>query len=100
MTAEEGEELLGVSMSSESIDVNGYHLVFWQADTHIDRGYGFQLKIEDLEWLTADLAATSLPSIVFSHVPLDGSDMTGNYYFEANPDLSCATRIQAEYGKC
>ncbi len=88
MTAEEGEELLGVSMLSESIDVNGYHLVFWQADTHIDRGCGFQLKTEDLEWLTADLAATSLPSIVFSHVPLDGSDMTGNYYFEANPDLS------------
>ena len=38
--------------------------------------------------MTADLAATSLPSIVFMHVPLDGSDMTGNYYFEANPDLS------------
>ena len=34
MTAEEGEELLGVSMLSESIDVNGYHLVFWQADTY------------------------------------------------------------------
>jgi len=88
LTAEEGEALLGVSLSSESIDVNGYHLVFWQADAHIDHSTGFRLRAEDLEWLIADLNATDLPSIVFSHVPLDGSDMTGNYYFEANSELS------------
>ena len=88
MTVEENEELLGVSMSSESIDAHGYHLVFWQADTHIDRDEGFHLKDDDLKWLAADLAATNLPTIVFSHVPLDGGDMTGNYYFEANPELA------------
>ncbi|MBO89371.1 MAG: hypothetical protein CMP14_07610 [Rickettsiales bacterium] len=88
MTVEENEELLGVSMSSESIDVNGYHLVFWQADTHIDRDEGFHLNDDDLKWLAADLGATNLPTIVFSHVPLDGGDMTGNYYFEANPELA------------
>ena len=88
MTVEENEKLLGVSMSSESIDVNGYHLVFWQADTHIDRDEGFHLNDDDLKWLAADLGATNLPTIVFSHVPLDGGDMTGNYYFEANPELA------------
>ena len=88
MTVEENEKLLGVAMSSESIDVNGYHLVFWQADTHIDRDEGFHLNDDDLKWLAADLGATNLPTIVFSHVPLDGGDTTGNYYFEANPELA------------
>ena len=88
MTVEENEELLGVSMSSESIDAHGYHLVFWQADTHIDRDEGFHLNDDDLKWLAADLGATNLPTIVFSHVPLDGGDMTGNYYFEANTELA------------
>lgn len=84
MTAAEGEELLGVPLSSESFDLNGFHLVFWQADAHVDKQRGFSLPQTDLDWLAADLAATSLPSIVFTHVPLDGAAMTGNYWFEAN----------------
>lgn len=88
MTVAEGEELLGTSLRSESIDIKGFHLVFWQADAHIDAEKGFQLPAADLAWLEADLAATDLPSIVFSHVPLDGASMTGNYYFEANSRYS------------
>jgi Icc protein len=88
MTAAEGEALLGVSLASESMDIKGYHLVFWQADAHIDAREGFRLPKADLDWLAADLAATALPAIVFTHVPLDGAAMTGNYYFEANPQFA------------
>lgn len=86
MTAAEGEELLGVPMASESFDLNGFHLVFWQADTRVDRQHGFSLPRADLDWLAADLAASELPSIVFTHVPLDAASMAGNYWFEANPE--------------
>ena len=84
MSRTEGEVLLGTSLSSESIDLKGYHLVFWQADVRYDRQLGFILSEGDIDWLARDLAAAELPSIVFSHVPLDGALMTGNYYFEAN----------------
>ena len=84
MSRAEGEELLGTSLASESVDVNGYHLVFWQAGVQYDRHQGFTLLEGDIDWLEQDLAATDMPTIVFTHVPLDGALMTGNYYFEAN----------------
>jgi HAD superfamily hydrolase (TIGR01450 family) len=84
MTREDGEELLGTSLTSESEDINGFHLVFWQAGVKYDRQDGFKLTDGDIQWLADDLAATDLPAIVFSHVPLDGALMTGNFYFEAN----------------
>lgn len=85
MSRAEGEELLGTSLVSESVDINGFHLVFWQAGVKYDRQDGFTLTEGDIDWLEKDLAATDLPTIVFTHVPLDGASMTGNYYFEANP---------------
>jgi HAD superfamily hydrolase (TIGR01450 family) len=84
MTREDGEELLGTSLRSESEDIKGFHLVFWQAGVKYDRQDGFKLTAGDIQWLADDLAATDLPAIVFSHVPLDGALMTGNFYFEAN----------------
>ena len=88
MTRQDGEELLGTSLTSESVDINGFHLVFWQAGVKYDRQDGFSLIDGDIQWLADDLAATDLPAIVFSHVPLDGALMTGNFYFEANQHCS------------
>ena len=88
MTRADGEELLGTSLTSESVDINGFHLVFWQAGVKYDRQDGFSLTDGDIQWLADDLAATDLPAIVFSHVPLDGALMTGNFYFEANQHCS------------
>jgi Icc protein len=69
-----------------SRDVNGYHLVFWNASTKIPRPEPFRATEADLEWLATDLAATELPSIVFSHVPFSGASMVGNYWFQNNPE--------------
>jgi HAD superfamily hydrolase (TIGR01450 family) len=85
MTVTDGEELLGVPLTNHSLDLGGYHLVFWQADTHVDIDDGFILQTSDLDWLADDLGRSDLPSIVFSHVPLDAASMAGNFYFEANP---------------
>jgi Icc protein len=84
MTREDVEELLGTSLTSGSVDINGFHLVFWQAGVKYDRQDGFALTDGDIQWLVDDLAKTDLPAVVFSHVPLDGASMTGNFYFEAN----------------
>lgn len=68
-----------------SRDLNGYHLVFWNASTKIPRPEPFRATAADLEWLAADLAATNLPAIVFSHVPVSGASMVGNYWFQNKP---------------
>lgn len=76
------ENLMQVRFGSWSRDLRGFHLVFWNADTCIRGKQKFLFDSADLRWLEADLEATTLPTIVFSHLPLDEGSMIGNFYFE------------------
>ncbi len=90
LTLAENEELLKFSLRSTSVDVAGFHLVFWNAGSKLDREKGFSLLEEELRWLKADLAKTKFPTIIFTHVPLDNGSMKGNFYFEkAYPLHAC-----------
>jgi hypothetical protein len=77
------EDAMQTSFASSSRDMNGFHLVFWNADTSMRGRDGFLLSEEDLAWLKQDLAITTLPTIIFTHLPLDSGSMIGNFYFEA-----------------
>jgi len=81
----ENEAILGQPLGSRSIDMKGWHLVFWQIDLSGRFPDNPIPADSDLDWLRADLAATTLPAVIFTHVPLDGASMTGNYYFQNNP---------------
>ncbi|MCL4746589.1 MAG: metallophosphoesterase [Burkholderiaceae bacterium] len=76
------EALMQVGFGSWSRDLNGFHLVFWNADTCVRGKQAFLFDAADLRWLEADLRATELPTVVFSHLPLDEGSMIGNFYFE------------------
>jgi Icc protein len=76
------ENAMQVQFGSWSRDLRGFHLVFWNADTCIRGKEKFLFESADLRWLEADLMATELPTIVFSHLPLDEGSMIGNFYFE------------------
>jgi len=71
-----------------SVEVKGIRLLFWQADTRIPYPEPFSLRDADLAWLAAELPKSDLPTIVFSHVPLGGGAMTGNYWFQNNPQFA------------
>ena len=86
------------SLASHSMDVNGWHLVFWQADVHMSLDHEPTLTDDDLAWLESDLAASDLPAVVFSHVPLDGASMRGNYYFQANPQFGGYSNVDRAQG--
>lgn len=77
--------IMGHDMASQSRDIDGWHLVFWQANVELAVPEGFHRMQADLDWLAADLAASNLPSVIFSHLPLDGASLLGNYWFENNP---------------
>lgn len=81
MSRADAEAAMGVSFASWSCDRKGFHLVFWNADTHIT-AQGLRYTAAELAWLKADLQATQLPSVVFTHLPLDEGSMIGNFYFE------------------
>ena len=76
------EEAMQVGFASWSRDLKGFHLVFWNANTCARGQPKFMADVSELAWLENDLAATELPTIVFSYLPLDEGSMIGNYYFE------------------
>ena len=82
LSVEEQENILGKSLQHHSFDRHGWHLAFWNTSCVLHEGEGFRLDQDDLDWLAADLAATDLPIVVFSHMPVDTGSMVGNYYFE------------------
>ena len=83
LTPEDNAEILGQPMASVSLQMKGWQLVFWQADTRVrDPHHFFAYQPSDLEWLRAELAAAQVPVIVFSHIPLDSGSMRANYYFQ------------------
>lgn len=91
----ENEAILGRPLGSLSQDMKGRHLVFWQIDLSgrfPDRPIPSDA---DLDWLRRDLANTTLPSVIFTHVPLDGEAMTGNYYFQNNTASATLRHTQA-----
>ncbi|MBO6777903.1 MAG: metallophosphoesterase [Marinibacterium sp.] len=91
LTAEENAALMGQSMASEVIDAGAWNILLWRADAKItwsDDQRGFNVPEADYLWLVHHLTAADKPTLVVSHVPVSGHGQAGNYYFEANPDLS------------
>jgi len=79
------EEILGQSLSSRTIDLGGWTLVVWRADTRARWPSGFMLPEEDLRWLADVIGNATKPLAIFSHVPVSGHSQIGNYYFDRDP---------------
>jgi len=82
LSIQDQEEIIGMPLQHHSLDRQGWHLAFWNTSCVLHEGEGFRLEPDDLDWLAADLAATELPIVIFSHMPVDTGSMVGNYYFE------------------
>jgi 3',5'-cyclic AMP phosphodiesterase CpdA len=66
-------QALGISADYRSFDRGGWHVVLLQSvakDPADDCGYLALLGEEQTAWLEADLAATTLPTVVVSHIPI------------------------------
>lgn len=94
MTQAENESILSRAFDSYSQDIKGRHLVFWQNDLSGNFPENTVPTDDELDWLRADLAATTLPTIIFSHIPLDDAAMHGNFYFQNNNAEATLRRTQ------
>lgn len=100
LSVAENAEILGQSLGHEAIDMEGWRILLWRADSRIHRGaeQSFQLPEADLLWLAAQMRKADRPVLLASHVPLSGHSQIGNYYFERNAALSTypqAPRVRA-----
>lgn len=94
LSVEQNEAIFGQSLQNQTLDVGGFRLVLWRADTVIRRPVGFTCPESDIAWLEEVLAAADRPVLIATHVPLSGHSQIGNYYFQRNPEHS--TYPQAE----
>lgn len=78
-------QTLGEPPCGRAVEIKGRRLIFWQADTLIQRPEPFRIRAEDLAWLADELPKSELPTVLFTHAPLGGGSMTGNYWFQNNP---------------
>jgi predicted phosphodiesterase len=103
MDVADNAELLGQELGNTTIDLGGWRIVLWRADSrirrqHRDGMHGFVLAEADLLWLAGVVRQADRPLAIMSHVPVSGHAQTGNYYFERNPHLSTypgAERVRA-----
>jgi 3',5'-cyclic-AMP phosphodiesterase len=92
LSVAENEEILGQTLGHRTIDLEGWRLVLFRADTRIRRGSGFHCPQVDIAWLAETIAAADRPLLIASHVPVSGHSQIGNYYFQNNPDSSTYPR--------
>jgi len=84
----DNEEIFGQAMTSRCIEFKGWQLVFWQSLRDMKLGQPVRASREELDWLAESLAVSDLPSIIFSHLPLDGQKMSTNFYFANNTEFA------------
>lgn len=83
---EHNAHALGADMGHESRELGPWHLVFFRPDCrYVPRRGELRMREADLAWLEQDLAATTRPTLVFSHVPLMRVPLEGNPYFAGRP---------------
>jgi 3',5'-cyclic-AMP phosphodiesterase len=82
------EAILDSSTGSRVVDLGEVRLVLWSADARLPRERGFRLAQGEIEDLHRLLGSDDRRTLLFSHVPLSGHSMLGNYYFERCPDRS------------
>ena len=88
LTVEDNVAILGQSLAHQTVDVGGWRLVLWRADSRIRRPGGFLLAEHDLLWLAGVVREADRPLAIMSHVPVSGHSQVGNYYFQRNPMAS------------
>ncbi len=72
-----------------SLDRGGIHLVVLA--THEQKDVAVSVDASQLAWLEADLAATTLPTVVLMHHSAAEQSLGGNRWFEGSPHL-CLVR--------
>ncbi len=75
-----------------SFDARGHHVCVLRT---VERtGRDVRLPSDQLAWLRADLASTSLPSVVAMHHSVADQDLRGNPWFELAPHLALVSERQ------
>lgn len=89
--AEQNERLLGRPVGHRVLQRSGWTLLLWSPPPRFERD-GCVVPSADIAWLSQAVAGLDCPTVLFTHVPLGGGSMRGNYYFEGDPAAGATYR--------
>ena len=70
MTAEENAAIMGTPVGSYSKIYGNIRAIFWSPNVTPDKDRQLDMTQEEIQWLKDELAASDLPCVLFSHIPL------------------------------
>jgi hypothetical protein len=85
LSIEENERLLSSNLRSRSLNLCGWHLIFWCPNAKYAPATGFGDDQDSITWLQKDLKKNDKPTIIFCHVPQFPGDLRGNFWFANKP---------------
>lgn len=89
--AGENAAIMAAPVGSRVLRRQGWNLILWSPPPVYHRD-GCLLPRGDVAWLEETLGGLDGPAVLFSHVPLGGGGMAGNYYFEGGSERGAAWR--------
>ena len=90
---DEQKAMLGVPQGNQRFELSGWHLIFLDTFNSSIEG---ALSPETLAWLERVLSESILPTVVFSHQPLDGEPLLGNPFFYGDTSYQAHPKGHAE----
>jgi len=104
LTAAQNAAILGREPGHRVVRAGAWDLVLWQPDPRLTRDgvRGLRLDDADFDWLARIVGAGDRPILIASHTPVSPAVMTGNHYFEHQPDCAVfpqAPRVRAMLGE-
>lgn len=95
MSPQEVGELLGYESLYFSFDVDSVHCVVMYSHVPVPKVPRIVIPAEQLSWLSRDLRASILPTLIFIHHSLADQDLSGNPWFDGHVD-DCLVSNRAE----
>jgi len=81
MTMHDHAQIMDYDFSSKIVRFGGVDFILWNANVDLDEEKGFDLKRRNFKSLRELLKKAHYPAVICTHVPLDNSNMEGNFYF-------------------
>lgn len=91
LSVQDNAQALGLPVGHRILRRSGWSLLLWSPPPYY-RADGCLVSEEDVAWLREALDGLDGPAVLFTHVPLGGGTMRGNYYFEGAPAAGASYR--------
>jgi predicted phosphodiesterase len=88
LSKDDNEKIFRCPMGNTSRIINGFQLIFLNAQDPVIKNVGGNISDEGLAWLKNKLEKLMIPTLIFCHQALDDQTVSDNIHFKKIPQLA------------